>query len=50
MSRNAIYKAADERGISRRTATFIWSFCDDEDEFLAALDDLAAGHGFSIID
>ena len=45
-----IYKHADERGVSHPTALLIWECTNDEDEFLAALDDVAAGYGFAIID
>lgn len=50
MSRYAINKAADERGISHATAMLVWEYTDDRDEFLAALDQIAAGRGFCIID
>ena len=50
MSRYAIYKAADERGVSHRTAMFLWDYTDDPDEFLAMLDEVAAGRGFALID
>ena len=50
MSRYAINKAADELGISHQTALLVWEFVDSKEEFLAALDDLAAGRGFVFID
>lgn len=50
MSRYQIYKAADERGISRHTALLVWEHTDDPDDFIAALDDIADGWGFSLID
>lgn len=50
MTRYSINKAADERGVSRSTAMLIWELVDDSDEFLAALDDVAAGRGFVLID
>ena len=50
MSRYSINKSADERGISHSTAMLIWEYTNDPAEFIAALDDVAAGRGFSIID
>ena len=50
MSRYSINKLADERGVSHRTALLIWECCNDRDEFIAALDDVAAGRGFVLID
>lgn len=48
MSRYAINKAADERGINHSTAMLIWDSVDSVDEFLAALDDYAEGRGFTL--
>lgn len=48
MSRYAINKAADERGISHSTAMLIWDSVDSVDEFLEALDDYAEGRGFTL--
>ena len=50
MSQYAIYKAADERGVSHRTANLIWEATGDPDDFIAALDDFASGYGFTLID
>ena len=49
MSRYSINKAADERGISHSTAMLVWEYTNDHDEFIAALDEIAAGRGFSIV-
>jgi len=48
MSRYAINKAADERGVSHGVAMLIWDSVDTVDEFLAALDDYAEGRGFTL--
>ena len=50
MSQYAVYKKADEFGISHATASFIWSYCETPEEYEQALEDYANGYGFSIID
>lgn len=50
MSRYAINKAADERGVEHSTALLIWECCSDRDEFIIKLDAVARGHGFTLID
>ncbi len=46
MSKYAINKVADERGIARSTAMLIWEATQDVAEFIAAIEDYAAGRGF----
>ena len=48
MSDYAICKAADERKVSRSVARIIWESVEDCDEFFSALDDYAAGRGFTL--
>ena len=50
MSRYAINKLADEFGVAHSTAALLWECCDDRDEFVAALSEVAAGRGFALID
>ena len=46
MSRYAINKTADELGIAHGTAMLIWDATGTRDEFIAAMEDYAAGRGF----